>query len=288
MFKLTFAVLVAGLSLALATAKAVETPFHFQNSFDGSLDTYGPILIVTVVFTVVFSALILILLMLSAPTKLMRNKATEVVDQHIQSLIRRRAQLVRKDAYGGVQLEKWVREINYFIDNQLTPKLTAQERAALARHKSSVVSMIAVQVQRAAQDIPLFAQFDDNMSPVDFELFCAEQLKQSGWDAQITKASRDQGVDVIAEKNGLRIVLQCKLYTRPVGNKAVQEAAAAKAHEKADYGIVVTNSDYTSAAEQLASTNDILLLHYRDLTKLDTLLRKSAVQLSVQLLPETP
>lgn len=202
----------------------------------------------------------------------MRNKATELVDQHIQSLIRRRAQLVRKDVYGGVQREKWVREINYFIDNQLTPTLNARDRAALAQHKSSVVSMIDVQVQRAAQDIPLFAQFDDKMSPVDFELFCAEQLKQSGWDAQITKASRDQGVDVIAEKNGLRIVLQCKLYTRPVGNKAVQEAAAAKAHEKADYGIVVTNSGYTSAAEQLASTNDILLLHYRDLTKLDTLL----------------
>src|ERR1700730_11505635 len=66
---------------------------------------------------------------------------------------------------------------------------------------------------------------------------------------------RDQGVDVVAEKNGIRLVLQCKLYSRPVGNKAVQEAAAARAHEAADYGVVVSNNRYTQDAQQLASTN---------------------------------
>jgi restriction system protein len=53
-------------------------------------------------------------------------------------------------------------------------------------------------------------------------------------------------------KNNVRVVLQCKLYGGPVGNKAVQEAAAGRAHERADFGIVVTNNRYTSAAEQLA------------------------------------
>jgi restriction system protein len=97
-------------------------------------------------------------------------------------------------------------------------------------------------------------------------------LKVAGWDAQVTIASRDQGVDVIAEKAGKRVVLQCKLYSGPVGNGAVQEIAAGRAHERADYAAVVTNSRYTAPAEQLASTNGILLLHYRDLSKLDELL----------------
>ena len=83
---------------------------------------------------------------------------------------------------------------------------------------------------------------------------------------------RPRGVDVVAERDGVRVVVQCKLYARPVGNKSVQEAAAARAHERADHGVVVTNNGYTAAAEQLASTNGIVLLHYSDLRNLHRLL----------------
>jgi hypothetical protein len=89
----------------------------------------------------------------------------------------------------------------------------------------------------------------------------------------VTMQSRDQGVDVVAEKSGVRVVLQCKLYARPVGNKSVQEASAARAHEQADYGIVVSNNRYTQDAEQLASANKIILLHYTDLANLDDIIR---------------
>ncbi len=84
--------------------------------------------------------------------------------------------------------------------------------------------------------------------------------------------SRDQGVDIIAEKNRIRVVLQCKLYSRPVSNKSVQEAAAAKMHERAHYAAVVTNNRYTTSSEQLAATNGVLLLHYRDLAQLENML----------------
>ncbi len=91
-------------------------------------------------------------------------------------------------------------------------------------------------------------------------------------------------MDVVAEKNHVRVVLQCKLYKRPVGNKAVQEAAAARAHERANFGFVVSNSKYTQDAEQLASTNSILLLHYSDLRNLDALIRPTS---PVSAVPET-
>ncbi len=35
----------------------------------------------------------------------------------------KRAQLVRQDAYGRPQLEKW-KEVEYFIDNHISPSLT--------------------------------------------------------------------------------------------------------------------------------------------------------------------
>ena len=80
---------------------------------------------------------------------------------------------------------------------------------------------------------------------------------------------------MVAEKGPVRIVvLQCKLYSNPVGNKAVQEVVAGRAHEQANYGAVVTNSTGTTPAQELASINGILLLHHSDLPQLDALLRK--------------
>jgi hypothetical protein len=99
------------------------------------------------------------------------------------------------------------------------------------------------------------------MKPSEFEWFCAGQLRKAGWDAAVTLRSRDQGVDVVAQKSGVRVALQCNLYSTPVGNKAFQEFAAGRAHEQAHYRVVVTNNRYTAPAEQLASTNGILLLH---------------------------
>jgi len=143
----------------------------------------------------------------------------------------------------------------------------------LARERTMVVDLIQSRVEAAMQDQPAFQGFRDDLTAAEFEGFCAEELRRVGWNARVTMQSRDQGVDVVAEKSGVRIVLQCKLYAqRPVGNKAVQEAAAGRAHEQASYGIVVTNNRYTSAAEQLASTNGILLLHYRDLPNIDDIL----------------
>ena len=48
--------------------------------------------------------------------------------------------------------------------------------------------------------------------------------------------------------------------------------AASRAHERADYAAVVSTSFYTLAAEQLAQTNGVLLLHFSQLDELEDLL----------------
>lgn len=118
-------------------------------------------------------------------------------------------------------------------------------------------------------------KFYQKMTPRDFEYYCAEILTQHKWITHVTQASHDQGIDIIAEKKGIRIVIQCKKYSKPVGNFAVQEVAAALAYKNADRGIVVATSGFTSAAIELAECNNILLLDHRDLCKIDKLLRRS-------------
>ena len=200
------------------------------------------------------------------------QKAGVAVSQHMEALLRRRAQLIRLDPYGKPQAERWSKELDYFVQQHLKPTLTAAEMVTLGRSRDEVLKAIEVQIALASATQNPFAKFSDDFTPREFETFCAETLREHGWDARVTQQSRDQGVDVVASKAGRRVVLQCKLYSSPVGNKAVQEAAAGRAHEQADFGIVVSNNRYTASAEELASTNRVLLLHYRDLPKLEAML----------------
>lgn len=116
--------------------------------------------------------------------------------------------------------------------------------------------------------------FHEDMSPEEFEHYCAAVLRQRKWEARVSRYSGDQGVDIVADKRGMRIVIQCKKYSKPVGNRAVQEIVAGIAHEGAQRGVVVTTSEYTPAAEKLAASNEVLLLHHSELARIDRLLAR--------------
>lgn len=105
----------------------------------------------------------------------------------------------------------------------------------------------------------------ESLDPVQFEHFCADALRNDGWDARVTQASGDQGIDVIASYGNVKAVFQCKKYAQPVGNGAVQEIAAGKQFERADIAAVVSNATFTPSAKQLASTTGVHLLHYSEL-----------------------
>ena len=117
--------------------------------------------------------------------------------------------------------------------------------------------------------------FDLTSIPEDgyeFENWIASSLKIFGWQSSVTTASGDQGVDVIAEKNSITVGIQCKRYSGVVGNKAVQEVAAGRQHFGLDFGAVVTTSRFTKSADELASTNDILLLTVDQLPDLENII----------------
>jgi restriction system protein len=229
--------------------------------------------IVLVVGVVAIACRAVYLLERAAIRRALFQKAKYAVERQLKSLVRRRAQLVRQDPYGKPLLDKWTNEIDYFISNHIEPSLTSREQDLLASQRVAIADFLALRVEAEISDRPIFRDDFDGSNSVEFEVFCAEELRRAGWSAHLTGQSHDQGADVVAEKAGMRVVVQCKLHGRPVGNKSVQETAAARAHEQAHYGIVVTNNQYTCAAEHLAATNKILLLHYRDLANLETLLR---------------
>jgi HJR/Mrr/RecB family endonuclease len=116
----------------------------------------------------------------------------------------------------------------------------------------------------------------DEMTPSDYEYHCAELLRGAGWEVELTGASGDQGVDVLAQKSGLSVAVQCKLhFAKPIGNKAVQEAHAAAGFVEASHAVVVSNNTYTRSAEALADRLRVLLLHHSELPDLDMLLARA-------------
>lgn len=103
-------------------------------------------------------------------------------------------------------------------------------------------------------------RFMDDMEGHDFEYFCAELLKESGFlEVEVTKGSGDYGIDILAEKDGVTYAVQCKCYTDTVGVKAVQEAYAGRDYYDRMVGAVMTNQYFTAPAVQAAKKLKILL-----------------------------
>ena len=95
-----------------------------------------------------------------------------------------------------------------------------------------------------------------------FEKRCAAMLRRQGFTHVIlTGGSGDQGVDILARKHRKKYGIQCKYYSHPVGNKAVQEAYAGAKYYECDVAAVMTNSTYTEAAMALAEKTGVRLWH---------------------------
>lgn len=100
----------------------------------------------------------------------------------------------------------------------------------------------------------------DEMDGHDFEYFCAELLEKRGFiDVEVTRASGDYGVDILAEKDGVTYAIQCKRYTAPVGVEAVQQIYAGRDYYDRMVGAIMTNQYFTAPAVDAAKKLKILL-----------------------------
>jgi HJR/Mrr/RecB family endonuclease len=110
---------------------------------------------------------------------------------------------------------------------------------------------------------------------IEFERACLDALVDLGWKARLTKASGDQGVDIVAQKQSRVVAIQCKHYKSPAGNSAVQEVFSGKSFYEADAAAVVCPAGFTGSAVQLAQKLGVLLVDPSALDVLDELVMPS-------------
>lgn len=100
----------------------------------------------------------------------------------------------------------------------------------------------------------------DAMTGVEFERYVAAILRGRGYSVEMTRATGDFGVDLIATKAGVRTAVQCKRQVRMVNGSAVQQVVAGAAIYDCTATMVVSNHRYTRAAEQLADAHGCVLI----------------------------
>jgi len=107
----------------------------------------------------------------------------------------------------------------------------------------------------------------DTMSWKEFEIFVAKWLKREGYvNIQLTE-HYDLGVDVIAEKDGIKYGVQVKHYTNMVKIEAVRQVVVALKLYKCDRAMVITNSYFSRPAKQLAASQNCVLIERTEFLK---------------------
>lgn len=108
----------------------------------------------------------------------------------------------------------------------------------------------------------------DSMGSLDFERYVAMLLKSNGYHSVSLTEKYDLGVDIIAEKDGVRWGVQVKHYSGLVKASAVRQVVTGLNMYDCDRAMVVTNSTYSVTARRLSAGNDCILIDRAGLKRL--------------------
>ena len=114
------------------------------------------------------------------------------------------------------------------------------------------------------------------LHPNDFENYIADMYSQLGYKTEKVGGSHDGGIDVIAEKDGIKHYIQCKKYiTSKVSVGDVRNFAGALMDKLSQgKGIFITTNIFTTEAEKYAEDKPIELIDGDELLKLIELANK--------------
>lgn len=121
----------------------------------------------------------------------------------------------------------------------------------------------------------------DGMDGHQFEDLVERLIKKMGFVTEERKITSDGGVDIKAVNEqplfGGKYIIQCKRHTGPIGEPTIRDLYGVVASERANKGILITNSHFTKTAKDFARAKPLELI---DGEKLSTLLDKYLGQAS--------
>lgn len=203
---------------------------------------------------------------MAAERRLEELKLLEGLERHMHVLQHKLSRSRQENDYGVVVSDKTDEVLEEFfqscqLDLDLVSFPTARE-----------IALEAVEARNAKQNRAGFDPMSFPNDGHDFEHWVAAELGKLGWKTNVTVGSGDQGIDVIADRSGKRLGIQCKRSSRPIGNSAVQEAYSGKAYYRLDAVCVLSNQTYTKSAREVAGQTGVFLVSQYDIPVLHSLI----------------
>ena len=99
----------------------------------------------------------------------------------------------------------------------------------------------------------------DSLSGIAFEELMQMVFVALGYSVKTTPTSGDQGADLILSKNNMKISVQAKRYSNNIGNSAVQQVHSSINFYGTNEGWVVSTSEFTNSAKELARKTGVKL-----------------------------
>lgn len=113
-----------------------------------------------------------------------------------------------------------------------------------------------------------FWQYWLSLTPTDFELAVGDLFIDKGYEVWTTRATGDQGVDLFLEKDGKKVVVQCKTHKKVLGPNSVRDLYGAMTAQQADEAFLVAPSGFSAATKAFCRDKPIKLFDIDDLTKM--------------------
>ena len=174
--------------------------------------------------------------------------------------------------FEGVELffEKW----NYY---KIKNPLIKDEILGLERKLNSDdwYLFIASLIEKSCHKLSNENQFNSNINykkGLKFENLCFQKFRSQGWEVKQTPFSGDQGVDLIASIDDLRLCIQCKDHQKAIGNKAVQEVYAGKKYWSGTHAILISRSGFTKSAQKLAFSSNVILMNEFEIENINNII----------------
>jgi len=169
----------------------------------------------------------------------------------------------RVNKYGDIDLTDEINELDEFIDHFFDRETfdyfyTVSPSAIVLNFIDDMLS-----ASKVDEPIPL--------DGIAFEHWCANQIEAQGWSVAVSKATGDQGIDVLAENGDVRVAIQCKRYSNPIGNKAVQEAFTGAQDVDAGHSCVIGTGGFTPSARSIAAKTGVQLIDADDIGSFSSL-----------------
>jgi restriction system protein len=204
-----------------------------------------------------------------------RRAVSALIREHIPTLARKRATLVKKDDYGIVHYDEWEQEKNYFIDVVLREHFSTILTEDFPLSATHLDTMIEKAIEAFLHDLygdmsvaePHEETWDAN-GQHSYRQYCLKLLELSGWKVLTEGSAARAESPILAERDGKRFAVTCVNASSHVGGGMIRRASSARKKLGAHMAAVVTNGEYSKWARMVSSRYRVMPLHHEDLANI--------------------